>query len=207
MSGVTVLLSQKVVSWSIPLWSYRSQEGLNSQPSHSTRVRTETAEGALQGIGPNEEQCAHGSQGHRAPRQLVDATPIQQAQEWDKPEPILRSQNVRFQHLQELLMPKKWSCHWHPMTSEKWPSTPRHTMVRLPKSAPLEAVVYCSPTACNIKARKSQTSIVRPNNFGLKTARKLSPVFPGIGHHFQEAVEGHGVDLFPPSCCKLCSTG
>lgn len=30
-------------------------------------------------------------------------------------------------------------------------------MVRLPKRAPLDAVVYCKPTACNIKARKSHT--------------------------------------------------
>lgn len=36
--------------------------------------------------------------------------------------------------------------------------SPRHTMVRLPKRAPLEAVVYCNPTACNMKARKSHTS-------------------------------------------------
>ena len=32
-----------------------------------------------------------------------------------------------------------------------------YTMVRLPKRAPLDAVVYCKPTACNIKARKSHT--------------------------------------------------
>mmetsp|Transcript_39164 Transcript_39164/g.64640 ORF Transcript_39164/g.64640 Transcript_39164/m.64640 type:complete len:221 (+) Transcript_39164:353-1015(+) len=37
------------------------------------------------------------------------------------------------------------------------------TMVRLPKRAPLEAVVYCNPTACNMKARKSHTASSAPH--------------------------------------------